>query len=94
MDREAWRAAVHGVSKSRHNWAAELKCKKATLKRIHMEEFHVCNICKTNIYKEACELMDASIWWEGGGSECGYEEVTEAFCDCMSILTVVVIMQG
>ena len=24
MDREAWRAAIHGVSKSRHNWATEL----------------------------------------------------------------------
>ena len=25
MDREAWRAAVHGVTKSRHDWATELK---------------------------------------------------------------------
>ena len=25
MDREAWRAAVHGVTKVRHNWVAELK---------------------------------------------------------------------
>ena len=24
MNREAWRAAVHGVAKSRHNWAIEL----------------------------------------------------------------------
>ena len=24
MDREAWRAAVNGVAKSRHNWAIEL----------------------------------------------------------------------
>ena len=24
MDREAWRAAVHGVTKSRHDWATEL----------------------------------------------------------------------
>ena len=24
MDREAWRAAVHGVAKSRHDWATEL----------------------------------------------------------------------
>ena len=24
MDREAWRAAVHGVTKSGHNWASEL----------------------------------------------------------------------
>ena len=24
MDREAWRAAVHGVTKSRYNWATEL----------------------------------------------------------------------
>ena len=24
MDREAWRAAVHGVAKSRHNWVTEL----------------------------------------------------------------------
>ena len=24
MDREAWRAAVHGVTKNRHNWATEL----------------------------------------------------------------------
>ena len=26
MDREAWRAAVHGVTKSRHDWATELNC--------------------------------------------------------------------
>ena len=25
MDREAWRAAVHGVARVRHNWVAELK---------------------------------------------------------------------
>ena len=24
MDREAWRAAIHEVAKSRHNWATEL----------------------------------------------------------------------
>ena len=24
MDREAWRAAIHGVAKSRHDWATEL----------------------------------------------------------------------
>ena len=24
MDREAWRAVIHGVSKSRHNWATDL----------------------------------------------------------------------
>ena len=24
MDREAWRAAVHGVAKVRHDWATEL----------------------------------------------------------------------
>ena len=24
MDREAWRAAIHGVAKSRHNWATDL----------------------------------------------------------------------
>jgi len=24
MDREAWRAAIHGVAKSQHNWATEL----------------------------------------------------------------------
>ena len=24
MDREAWRAVIHGVAKSRHNWATEL----------------------------------------------------------------------
>ena len=24
MDREAWRAAVHGVAKSQHNWVTEL----------------------------------------------------------------------
>ena len=24
MDREAWRAVIHGVAKSRHNWASEL----------------------------------------------------------------------
>ena len=26
MDREAWRAAVHGVSRVGHNWATELNC--------------------------------------------------------------------
>ena len=24
MDREAWRDEIHGVAKSRHNWATEL----------------------------------------------------------------------
>jgi len=24
MDREAWRAVIHGVSKSAHDWATEL----------------------------------------------------------------------
>ena len=24
MDREAWHAAIHGIAKSRHNWATEL----------------------------------------------------------------------
>ena len=26
MDREAWRAAVHGVTKIQHEWATELNC--------------------------------------------------------------------
>ena len=25
MDSEAWRAAIHGVTKSEHDWATELK---------------------------------------------------------------------
>ena len=25
MDRETWRAAIHGVAKSRNNWATKLK---------------------------------------------------------------------
>ena len=38
--------------------------------------------------------MDASIWWEGAGNECSYKDVTEEFCDCVTILIVMVIMQG
>ena len=33
MDREAWRAAVHGVTKSRTNWATELNWTDTFLKR-------------------------------------------------------------
>ena len=32
MDREAWRAAIHGVSKSGHNWTTELNWKEDTKK--------------------------------------------------------------
>ena len=28
MDREAWRAAVHGSQRARHNWATELNWKR------------------------------------------------------------------
>ena len=44
MDREAWRAAIHGVARVRHNWATELNwrifcvytsVKKQFLKTIH-----------------------------------------------------------
>ena len=31
MDREVWRAAVHGVSKSGHDWATELNWTDAQL---------------------------------------------------------------
>ena len=76
-----------GSQTVRHNWVTELNwsVKKNTLKRIHMKEFNVCSICKTNIYKDACQLMDASIWSEGAGNECSYKEVTEEFCDCVTI---------
>ena len=39
MDREAWHAAVHGVAKSRHNWANEL----TENSRRHVSK--ACNIC-------------------------------------------------
>ena len=31
MDREAWRAAIHGVAKSGHDWATELNLTEAML---------------------------------------------------------------
>ena len=33
MDREAWRAAVHGVTKSRHDWVTELNLIKVASAR-------------------------------------------------------------
>ena len=31
MDREAWRAAFHGVAKSRHDWVTELNWTKGII---------------------------------------------------------------
>ena len=30
MDREAWRAAVHGIARSGHDWVTELNCTDGT----------------------------------------------------------------
>ena len=45
MDREAWRAAIHGVARVGHNWATELNWKdavknpKATVKTQQNQNF-------------------------------------------------------
>ena len=37
MVREAWRAAVHGVAKSQHDWATELNWKNQETKKKFQE---------------------------------------------------------
>ena len=38
LDREAWRAAVHGAAKSWHDWATELKSTDLRLRNYHMAQ--------------------------------------------------------
>ena len=42
MDRGAWRAAIHGVAKVRHDCATELNCTEATE--------HICRQISMNVY--------------------------------------------
>ena len=43
MDSEAWRAKVHGVAKSRHDWATELNWTELVQKHIlkHSQKYHL-----------------------------------------------------
>ena len=38
MDREAWRAAVRGVTKSWHDWATELNCNESEGRSVYWPE--------------------------------------------------------
>ena len=50
MDRVAWRAVVHGVAKSRHDWATELNWK--LLQRVD----GICNdLCPEEILAECIQ---------------------------------------
>ena len=49
MDRETWRAAVHGVAKSQHNWVSELNWTECTIgiwKSQPVEIEKLCLLCQ------------------------------------------------
>ena len=64
MDREAWWAAVHGATKSRHDWATELNC----------HDWRECSnsVLKAGIYCKSRSIVRGSCRAEiSQGRRCG-----------------------
>ena len=65
MDREAWRAAIHGVAKSRHDWATELNWTEVNWSlesKEYAENTHYkMELCVTIIYKRSESLPPAHL---------------------------------
>ena len=72
MDREAWRAGIHGVAKSQHDWATELnwtrmrQIRKAVERRVEDSDFSLvhegCRHPKLCFHQTSKTMFPSDIW--------------------------------
>ena len=66
MDREAWRAAIHGVAKGRHDWLTELNWNRPILKRVYIWfSIHFYHYSTRYMCVHACKVtsvLSDSVW--------------------------------
>ena len=65
MDREAWRAAIHGVTKIRHDWAAELNWVRSMIMESLL--FYYIRFPGGSVNKSLPEMQETQVWslgWE------------------------------